>query len=118
MIEGTGKHVPADLYWQWRTTIEEVKYQHSLVKIAKSEVREKTLETRIKELEAKLSTQRVKDARYLLESAEVEYNRIKGVIEKQLELSLNDSVIDEYNYEVKKINDDQSSSSKPVKDGD
>lgn len=98
------------LYWEWRCTMEELKFAKLNEKKVHldRELMNKELENR--KLKLALYKDIVKSARGSVENAELEYGNIKKRMEEEIGMSFENCVIDEYTYEVKKLDTDESKS--------
>lgn len=97
----------ADMYWEWRTTVEELKS-------AKLNERRIHLERELlnKEIENKkmrlaLFKETVTSAQSEVLKATKEYEKMKQRIEEKVGFSINNCVIDDITLEVKKLTEDK-----------
>ena len=90
-------------YWMWRLTIEEMSHSKTKLNMEQARLSFKNCEWLLKDAERKLQSVNVRTAKLGVEKADEEYNRVKGLIEAELNISLKGCVIDEYNYEVKPL---------------
>lgn len=102
--KSTTKKIPADLYWEWRCTLEELKVAKLNEKRLhlEQEIMNKEIENR--KLKLALFKETVRAARSSVVSRSEDQEQIKQRIEEKLEMSLEDHVIDPYTYEVKPLN--------------
>ena len=89
-------------YWKWRLTIEEMDHY-------RTKERAQVLEYKLRETEVELMKSRlallkpgVQAAHTNKQKAVEEYQKHKSELEEELGLSLNDCVIDEYTFKIKK----------------
>jgi hypothetical protein len=92
---------PAD-YWEWRTSIEEMKQQELKVELAT--LRQKYLETETKclNLQAALFTQTLKQTTAQRDNYKKEYLAHIEKLENKYGVDLKDCIIGDINYEVRK----------------
>lgn len=102
MDQVIGTLEPKD-YWEWRTTVVEMQLEQSLheLQIHKLALMEKDLE--IGRLRIGIYKQTLEVSKAKADSARKEYDRFKKLLEEKLGSSLNDCVIDDISYEVKKL---------------
>jgi len=94
------------MYWEWRCTIEELKAAKLNEKRVHLEKELKQKEIEINKLRLALFRESVSSARKGVTSAETEYEKMKQRIEDKIGMSLNNCVIDDISYEVKKLEDE------------
>lgn len=90
-------------YWEWRTTISERE-------CAEEKLKKTLLEVKLLQKESELFSansriyllSNVSNAKKEVEKANAEYERFKKVLEEYIGESLNDKMIDEITYEIKK----------------
>lgn len=97
------KKLNAAQYWEWRCTMEEVKSAQLNEKrvLQDRELMNKDIE--IRKLRLALHKTVQQSAHSAVDAAKKEYDRLKKQIEEELNISLDNCVIDEYTYEVKKL---------------
>lgn len=90
----------------WKTSIYEMHEAKYLAQVAELEFRLMRKDLEISDLRSNLFVKNKLDAANdRVESAKVEYERIKCELEKELGYSLNEKVIDEFSLEIKDLND-------------
>lgn len=94
-----------ELYWEWRCTIEELERAKLKEKSVHQEKEIKHRDMEILKLRTALFRTEVSSARQGVIKAQDEYKRMKEKIEKEIGMSLNNCVIDDISYEVKKIDE-------------
>lgn len=90
-------------YWKWRLTIEE----GSTAK-AKSEVAQLRCQLKVEEIEKQkykliLLQKSFQEAQLNIKQSSEEYDKVKGEIEEEMEISLNGCTINPYTFEVQEI---------------
>ena len=88
---------------EWSLTIEQWNSAKHLQKIAELERDGLVKDSEIARLKATLKMQVVDTRKNEVAKCESEYNRFKGELEKRLDLSLDDCVIDPITYVIKKL---------------
>ena len=94
-------------YWEWRTTIEEM--DHAKEKMKSTQLEYKLL---IKDAEnLGIRTQlflrtRMDAAHDLVKKTKEEYERFKGVLEKDIEQALSNKIIDDTTFEISGLPDE------------
>ena len=96
------------LYWEWRTTIEELESSRLRVKISEHQKQVMSRDLEIFSLKSTIlkynlnkASGEVASAKKTVESYEAEYEKMKEKIEKELDITLENKVIDPFTYEVK-----------------
>lgn len=95
----------AEEYWKWRLTIEEM--QHAEAKLHNIKLTAQVMErdAEIKKLQRQVFGDKIKIFEEKLADAKKEYESQKEALEKGLGFSLNNCVIDDHTFEVKKLED-------------
>lgn len=102
--EVTNPKLKPELYWEWRCTISEMDKAKKEFDIhfLKHEMMIKDIEiARLKTALYKANLNMYEEASNL---AKKEYDSMKKRIEEEIGMSLNDTVIDDFSFEVKKLN--------------
>lgn len=91
-------------YWEWRTTISEMQTAQAQHKISELELKlmQKDAEIQIARIQL-FQKLKVEQSQKSFEAAQAEYKRFKEVLEKDLDVSLNDKIIDEVTFEIKDV---------------
>lgn len=90
-------------YWEWRTTIEELKSAQLNLQRVNLEKDNKSLIIQTKKLEMALFGKTVEKAKSEVEAAKAEYDRFKALIEDETGTDLNNKIIDDVTFEIRKI---------------
>lgn len=98
-----GPQVPPVMYWQWRTTIEEVKVAKLDRRRVELEKQTMLQDIEIKQLRLKLFQKVIEKAEQEVISVDAEYKRMREEVEKAVGMSLEDCVISDVTFEVKKL---------------
>lgn len=100
------KLTPAE-YWEWRTTIAEIRIMEARCKCSELEFKLLCKEAEILSVRTQLYKRtQIEAAKEKLDAATAEYVRIKEALEVRLGTSLNGKVIDEVTFEVKVLPDE------------
>jgi hypothetical protein len=96
----------AGSYWKWRNKIEEMKHAETKIKAAQlmNSLMEKDVE--ILKLRAAIYKQTIKSHEDSHADLKKQYEEIKLELETEIGGSLNNCVIDDHTFEVKKLEDD------------
>lgn len=102
-FDATGIRLSDAQYWKWRLTIEEMQHAASIRDLRNIECKYKELELQNGQLQ--LIAMRAKHLEQVkaVEASKAEYDLVKKEIEAQLGISLNQCVIDDQTWEVKKL---------------
>lgn len=100
-------HLTAEEYWQWRTTIAEMKCANEKLRSAglQAQVMRSSVELSQCKLSLHLATI-VRNARDESEAGKTEYHNFKRTLEDRLGVSLNGKLIDDITFEVKDLPND------------
>lgn len=94
-------------YWEWRTTISEMKISKQLVELTESNIKLLRKDAEIILVRAELlSRVNLENSRAVLDDAQKEYERFKKVLEDSLGTTLTGKLIDEITLEVKDLPDE------------
>lgn len=99
--------MPADLYWEYRCTIEEVKLAKMNIARVNLEQELKNKDLEMKKLQMIIYRDTVKASRVSLEKAEAELDSMKSRIEQRMNMSIDNVAIDPITLEVKQIEDNK-----------
>lgn len=91
-------------YWEWMTTIRDLRNSENYIKIAQLEHKLLLKDAELLGVRAQLFLRTKLDAaQQAKDSAQKEYERYKKVLEESLGYSLNEKMIDDLTFEVKDI---------------
>lgn len=95
------KAIPANKYWEWRTSIEELCHQKT--KFLLIEEQGKTLKAleEVSKMRSQVHAGLILKSKNKLEEAEVCYHKFIEDLEKELGFPVKGKMIDPYTYEVK-----------------
>jgi hypothetical protein len=102
-FQPTGIRLTDAQYWKWRLTIEEMQHAASLRDLRNIECKYKELELQNGALQLRELRTKHNDQVKAVEASKSEYDLVKKEIETQLGVSLNQCVIDDLTWEVKKL---------------
>ena len=103
--EEKSKFIPKDLYWEYRTTLEELKGAKLNQKRVHLEKELMNKEIENKKLKLALFKETVGAAHRSVSLREQDLEQIKQRIEEELGTTLDNCAIDPYTYEVRPIDD-------------
>lgn len=96
--------VKPEMYWEWRTTIEEMDHAKTKFNLCKANAELLRRETENAALRHQLHLKtKIVESESLVDAAKKEYDNMKCKIEKDLGFSLENKMIDDLTYEVKDI---------------
>lgn len=105
-VKDNTKRLTSAQYWEWRCSIEEMKsakLNEKRIHLEK-EIMNKEIEN--KKLRLALFKETLGAARNSVANAELEYGKFKERLELELDVDLNNCIIDEVTYELKKLESD------------
>ena len=102
-FQGTGVRLKDAQYWKWRLTIEEMQHASTTRDLRNLECKYKELEIQKETLHLIVLRGKLQEQVSAVAASKIEYDQIKNEIESDLGISLNNCVIDEQTWEVKKL---------------
>lgn len=85
-------------YWEWRTTLEEIDHSKTKSEVAR-------LQLKIKEFEMLLLRKHLAELANNTKLCLSEYDKLKADLEKKYDLSLENVVIDQFNFEIRELDE-------------
>lgn len=90
-------------YWEWRCSIEEITSAKYVLSITQQKLKIMELEAEVQKLRAAIFKQSVKSASDNLVRIEKDFQEYRKRLEGNLGISLENCVIDEFDYSIKKL---------------
>lgn len=97
------KKMPKDLYWEWRCTIEEGKVAKLNERRIADELSLLQKDIEILTLKSKLKHSVAQEVKKHRQKCDSDYKEMVSRIEKELDISFKDCVIDEVTFEIKPL---------------
>jgi len=95
--------IPPVQYWKWRLSIEEMQHSDTRREVTMMHFRLKEKEIENNTMQLSFLRNKIKEKIADQEKYKTEYDTIVKEIEEELNLTLKDCIIDEYTFEVKKL---------------
>lgn len=99
----SGPKLRPELYWEWRCSINEMDLAKKEKDIGQLKLESMAKDLEIARLRAGMFKQSLSSVEDKVVSTKNEYEKMKERIEKEINMSLNECVIDDITFEVKKL---------------